>query len=261
MAQLGGRRWQRDPVPAQQALGPAPIHLLGSGPKTGEPDPEESDEDMYDEAPAGAAAGDPAELGEARKAWRQSKKLLKMVTGLASPEVVRLVQAQHQAAKERLDRLRPAQERMDSLRDSEASRVKLLEKLTPQIAEAKLALVTLEERYKIAEEALRKTRQEIQWCQMSMPAVTPVPAEAGPRSAQSKALLAMVTDAASAAEVIAEVAALQAHLAQIASSLPPPAVGSSPPPLPWTWTVRPAKGRAPMGRDPSNLRLGTVQLR
>ncbi len=85
---------------------------------------EASDEDMYEEESAARKmAEDQVELAEARKTWRLSKKVLRVVAGTATPEAMRLLQAQRRAARERLDGLRPAQERLDALRDGAASRV------------------------------------------------------------------------------------------------------------------------------------------
>ena len=253
----GGNQWQRRQAPAQGATKPAQGRQVGSGPGSGGSDSEESDEDMYEENPGDKLTEEQVELEEARKTWRQSKKLLRVITGIATPEVMHLIQAQHRAARERLDGLRPAQERMKALRDSEASRVKYLEKLGPQIAEAKLALAGLETRYQTAEAALRQTRQQIVWCQASMPDPAPPPlAEAGPRSDQGKALLAMAKDPASVAELQVEVAVLQAHLAKLAeaSSAAGPLSSAS------AMEVERASGKraCPDGQGPGPVQLGGV---
>ena len=165
-----------------------------------------------------SAQGETEELQQARIAHHRAKKVLEAVAHIAGPETLHHLQAEARVAKERLDAIRPPQERLAALLESERSRVQLLAKLEPQIQVALATVADLRQKASTAQEALARTRDLIKREQMALAMATPE--EVLPLigvSHQAQALLATAKDGASVAKLLAELEAVKAQALRYAT--------------------------------------------
>ena len=164
------------------------------------------------------AQGGSEELLQARVAHHRAKKVLEAVAHIAGPETLQHLQAEARVAKERLDAIRPPQERLAALLESERSRVQLLAKLEPQIQVALATVADLRMKAASAQEALARTRDLIKREQMALAMATPD--EVLPLigvSNQAQALLATAKDGPSVAKLLAELEAVKAQALRYAT--------------------------------------------